>query len=543
MSDSEHLHDVIVVGSGLAGTHACHTLVEAGADVLLIDAGISDRDKLSPFPDLDFETIRRTITHQRKLFLGDDFQGIPWGTLKAGAQLTPQRQYVMRGVDNWLRLLSESFFPFESLARGGLGAAWGAGCYMFSEAEFKRMGFHRNDFLEGYRTVADRIGISAANDDAAPYMVSGIPGIHPAIEPEARMRKLEQRYLQQRKKFNAAGFHMGRPALAAITRDMNGRKAFDYSDMEFWHDQKQSVYRSWMTLNALEKHHNLKSVSGKLALSFADEDGIVSLSTIDLKTNDREVFKTKKLILCSGVLGTARIVLRSVYQASKLPILCNAYSYVPMVDVQNLGKSMPQQKSGLGQLVMFHDPDGSNADVAMAALFTYRSLMLFRLVKESPFNFADGRVLMQYLLSGLTIAGIHHPEAGGEGRRLWLDADSHSPTGDALHAQYHVPDAEKAVTSAREQRFFKMFRKLGQYPIRKVDPGMGSSIHYAGTLPVSSAHQPMHTAPDGRLYGAGNVWIGDASSFKFLPAKGISLTIMANAHRVAKNLLSEMRQS
>jgi choline dehydrogenase-like flavoprotein len=71
-----------------------------------------------------------------------------------------------------------------------------------------------------------------------------------------------------------------------------------------------------------------------------------------------------------------------------------------------------------------------------------------------------------------------------------------------------------------------------------VDPGMGSSIHYAGSLPVSGQERPFSTTEEGRLHGTRSVWVGDASSFNYLPAKGISLTIMANAHRVARNLLA-----
>ncbi len=41
-------------------------------------------------------------------------------------------------------------------------------------------------------------------------------------------------------------------------------------------------------------------------------------------------------------------------------------------------------------------------------------------------------------------------------------------------------------------------------------------------------------APDGRLHGTANVWVADGSGFRFLPAKGVTLTLMANAHRVAE---------
>jgi hypothetical protein len=386
--------------------------------------------------------------------------------------------------------------------------------------------------------VADRIGISAADDDAAPFMVKGLNGIMPALRPEPRMEALLNKYDNRREQLNRKGFFMGRPALAAITEDRRGRKAFDYADMEFWHDQQRSVYRPWMTIDDLNERPGFQKLLGKLATSFEETEEGVNLTVLDMNNGTRETYRAKRLMLCPGVLGTARLVMRSLPNAERLPILCNPYSYVPMLDWRQMGRSMPARRSGMGQLVMFHDPDGRNADVAMAAMFSYRSLMLFRLVKEAPLNLSDGRALMQYLLSGITISGIHHPESGGDDRFLTMESDATTPTGDRMRATYRLSKEEKEGIRVREGRFFQAFRSLGQWPLRKVDPGMGSSIHYAGALPVSRQERPFSTSEEGRLHGTRSVWVGDASSFRYLPAKGISFTIMANAHRVARNLLA-----
>jgi choline dehydrogenase-like flavoprotein len=78
---------------------------------------------------------------------------------------------------------------------------------------------------------------------------------------------------------------------------------------------------------------------------------------------------------------------------------------------------------------------------------------------------------------------------------------------------------------------------MGCIPIQKVYPGHGSSIHYAGVLPLSAKEELYTTAENGRLHQTKNVWVADGSSFKYVPAKGISFTLMANADRVAKHAL------
>jgi choline dehydrogenase-like flavoprotein len=76
-------------------------------------------------------------------------------------------------------------------------------------------------------------------------------------------------------------------------------------------------------------------------------------------------------------------------------------------------------------------------------------------------------------------------------------------------------------------------RQLGCYPIKRMDPGFGSSIHYAGTVPFSAEERTGTTHPGGRLHGTRNVFIADGSGFNYLPAKGVTFTLMANAHAVA----------
>jgi choline dehydrogenase-like flavoprotein len=211
---------------------------------------------------------------------------------------------------------------------------------------------------------------------------------------------------------------------------------------------------------------------------------------------------------------------------------------MPCLRLQNLGIEPPRLKSSLAQLVMFHDELGKNVDAGMAAMFTYRSLLLFKLVKEVPLNFRDGRAILQYLQSALVIAGIHHPEDPSASKYVQLKPDSDSPTGDVLSARYGLSDEEQLKVNERMWKWRWAFRQLGCVPLKIVDPGHGASLHYAGCLPFSEQERKFCLHPDGRLYGTRRVFIADGSGFRHLPAKGLTLTLMANAHLVAKKALS-----
>ncbi len=191
----------------------------------------------------------------------------------------------------------------------------------------------------------------------------------------------------------------------------------------------------------------------------------------------------------------------------------------------------------LAQLAIFHDADGTNTDVAMGSIYSYRSLMLFRILPQAPIDFVDARILMRYLLPGITIVGIHHPERPGPGRWLRLEPSADSPTGDHLRADYVLTDAETRRNAERERLLIRSLRSLGAWAIKRISPGMGSSIHYGGTLPFESDGRPWSVDADGRLAGSDSVVVADGSGFRFLPAKGLTLSLMANAHSVAAEAL------
>ena len=89
--------DVIVVGSGPGGLHAASRLVEAGLRVLLLDFGNRDERYAPLIPRRPFSDIRRSDPAQHRYLLGDRFEGIPFGPVRVGAQLTPPRMHILAG--------------------------------------------------------------------------------------------------------------------------------------------------------------------------------------------------------------------------------------------------------------------------------------------------------------------------------------------------------------------------------------------------------------------------------------------------------------
>jgi choline dehydrogenase-like flavoprotein len=528
------IHDFVVVGSGITGAEAAHALVQGGASVLMLDGGVKDDTYAPLVPSDDFLSIRAHDPRQHRYFLGDRYEGVPWGP--AAHTLTPPRAHVVRDTDRRLPFSGRGFSRMESLAYGGLGAAWGAGCAAYTEDELREAGFDATAIAAAYEAVARRVGIAAEPDDLTRYVAQGIATMQPTLAQDGSIQALAAAYARRRDALRARGAHMGRMPMAVLTRPLGDRAATPYTDMEFWADHGHAVYRPWMTVDALRRGPGFEYRGGLQVVRFGeDADGVlVHVRRID--TNYEETVRARRLVLGTGTLGTARIVLRSQPALSDLPLLTNGYAIAPCVHLRRLGKPLERARTSLGQIEMILDPHGDGRDVRMVSIYTYRSLLLFKLVKEAPLALADGLALFRELVPALLLVTINHPDRPRPGNVVRRAADASSPTGDRLEVRYARAGEDARADRACEARIHAAMRSLGAPALKCQRMPPGASVHYAGTLPFGDGETPGTLAPDGRLAGTRAVYVADGSGFRVLPANGLTFTLMAWAHTVGRAL-------
>lgn len=533
--------DYIVVGSGCSGAMAAQTLIESGARVTMLDGGIEKKLKNSNIPDKDFAEIRKSDPNQYRYLIGENLEGVRWGGIAKGAQVTPPRRYMLDSVDDYLKLSSKNFSPLESLAYGGLGVGWGLQCWEYSKGDLIKAGLDPTRMETAYNVVARRIGVSATNDYASRYTIGSLTDYQPSPVMDDNGAAIFARYRKKRKLLARQGFHLGRTPLALITKPLKGRKAYNYSDMDYYSDSRLSAWRPWITVNELRKHSNFSYRSGYVVLKFVEQKKYTEVHCLNMKkANAPTIFKCKKLVLATGAIGSGRIVLRSLGKAkSRLPLLCNPYSYIPCLQPKLVGKKTGPKRMGLAQLSLFLDQSNVNEDASVASIYSYRSLMLFRIIKQMPLNFVDARTLLLYLLPGIIIAGIHHPDTVTKNKYMQLIPDPSSPSLDKLKISYSLSEDEIQNNRDREKKFVKAMRKLGVFGLKTINPGAGASVHYAGTLPFSTKGSPLSLSPSGKLNGTTSIYVADSSGFTYLPAQGLTFSLMANAHLVAKGVVED----
>jgi choline dehydrogenase-like flavoprotein len=511
----------------------------AGRRVLMLDVGARDESYAPIIPDLPFETIRRNDPSQHRYFLGDQFEGVPFGAVRVGAQLTPPRSFVNRDVARLTPVETENFFGMESLAVGGLASAWGAGVCRFTDEELEGLPIRLADLEPHYAAVERRIGVSGADDDLTPEL-GKLEGMMEPLEIDTASQQILQHYREHRERSHRAGLRMGVTRLAACSREFGGRGPHRLDDLDFWADKSRAVYRPRWTLEQLLTYENFTYVPGLLVMRFTESAGKATVFCRRVDDGVDEQFSARAVVLAAGVFGTARIVLRSLgmYERS-VPYVCNPYTYAPCLVPSMVGRTAVDARHSLSQLTATFAPPDQPWPPMHVSIYSYRALLTFKLMKESPLSVAAGKLLMPALIPLISILGLHHADDPAPGKSVAL-----LPAKDGAPERLRIAQPAQETFAQRidrhEQMLFREMRRLGAFPFKRVRPGPGSSIHYAGTFPMSENPGELRTSRDGLLSGTNNIYLADGSLLERLPAKGLTLTLMANANRVGTNLAERL---
>jgi choline dehydrogenase-like flavoprotein len=318
------VHDYIVVGSGCSGAIAAQTLVEAGANVTTLDVGVKN-DSAVKIPDKDFLTLRRTDPRQYRYFIGNNADGVSWGKIGTGAQITPPRRFIMNLVNRLTPLQSSTFLSFESLAYGGMGSGWSLQSWEYSKADLLAAGLDYSKMKQAYDYLASTIGVSASNNDATRAVTDSFKNYQPAARMDRNNAYMYKKYLARQKRFNKQGITLGQTPLALLTKNLGGRKKYADTGMGFYSDNGKSAWRPGVTVEQLKKKPNFSYIDGYLVVRFVEKKAFAEVHCLEVATNKQVVFRCRTLVLGTGALASARIVLRSFKNTrTKLPFLSNS---------------------------------------------------------------------------------------------------------------------------------------------------------------------------------------------------------------------------
>ncbi|MDD1009922.1 GMC oxidoreductase [Pseudomonas shahriarae] len=518
--------DVIIVGSGPAGTSAAYPLVQAGLRVLMLDPASGQR---SPdVPKGKYLTNRANETKQWEWMIGKSFHALNNMEAVSPKLKTPTHEQTFKKFNESNGLITENFISVGSLATGGLSNAWGCGVARFPAEDFAGLGIEYSDIATSYGVVARRMGISGNTpDDLSDYF-----GVDEWAQEPIAMDKLHDRLLTKYNKLPStsrlAEFRMGRSRVAALSEDMGDRKACDLSGNCLWGCHNNALYSAEQEIPKLNLYPGFHHMSGVLVDGISKEiDGWVVTST-----NSGKKFSAKRLLLAAGTLTSTKLALGCLQHTAPVPLQASPTAAFLLWLPKMLGTPR-KQTLGLGQLSF--SLDLSPGITAFGSTFSTTGLPMSEFVSRAPLSKRYSIELMAHLLSSCVVGNVFLP-GHLSNHTATLTAEGILKIKGAEHADTNML-MKKAETLLR-----KAYWKLGAVlmPMSFTVGKPGADIHYSATLPMSASSKAGTTSNIGEVVGLAGLHIVDGAVLPKLTEKSHTLTIMANADRIARVIASKM---
>ena len=516
------------------------TALERGHQVVMLDVGHERPAAVAP--EADFDGLKEQLEDPVGYFLGPSGEAVVYpGPAAKFYGFPPSKSYVFASPASFSSE-NTGFEPVTSFAAGGLAEAWTGGVYALNDSELADFPFDHVQLEPHYRTVARRIGISAADDDLARFTPMS-PEYQPALDPDSHTSLLLERYARRREGMNRKlGFYLGRSRVAVLSREQDGRKACDYLGRCLWGCPRESLYAPGMTLRLLQKNPRFRYVAGVWVDHFTSESGrITGMVAQPLAGGERVPFTADHYVLAAGTLCSSRIVLDSIYRATGKVIeltglMDNRQLMVPFLTLPMLGRPVSTHTYQFHQLAL--GIEGKRPDEYIHGQMTaLKAASVHPIVHSMPVDMRSALAVFRATHAALGVANVWLHDRRREENVLTV-----RPTGEGGRTSMAIRYSPSADDAGRVRHALATVKKALWKLGALVPPGMtkilplGSSIHYAGTLPMSREARPLTASPDCRSHDFSNLILADGATFPFLPAKNLTYTLMANAVRVASTL-------
>jgi choline dehydrogenase-like flavoprotein len=515
--------DVIIVGSGPAGVSAAFPLLEAGLKVLMVDGG---KQATTQSPAKDFLSWREQDSDQFKRMVGRGFYALKHSQDVTPKMRIPSLSYVFKDFENRNQIESNEFSAIGSLSTGGLSNAWGCGVSEYSESELSAFPFAVSELAPSYRAIAKRIGVSGGGDDALKTYLGLNDCSQPPIPLDILNEYLYRRFQQANTKRIDPEFSLGRSRVAILSENKNDRLACNLCSNCLWGCSRKSLYSAADEISSLKRYVNFTFVPGFIVTSLQRKNELWNIVGPGAADTVNSTFTGKKVLLAAGTIATTRLSLSAVGHFQKVNILsCPTAAFLLWLP-KFLGKGCDL---GLGTAQLSYQVELKGGISGFGSTFSTTGIPRSELSKRLPLKTPNSFNLLKHLLPSCVIGNLFLP---GQLSKTTAELLSNGK----LHIDYVSNDLTPSLMSQAQKILGANFRKMGAFML----PGSfsmgspGSDIHYSGSLPMKINPRNGECHANGELASLEGVYVIDASCLPYLSEKPHTLTVMANADRIAR---------
>jgi choline dehydrogenase-like flavoprotein len=517
----------MIVGSGPAGVSAAFPLVESGLKVLMVDGG--RRVAMSP-PSKAFLEERSENPDHWKWMIGQDLYALKSQDAVSPKLRVPIYRSVFEDFGSVNQITTRDFMAIGSLAEGGLSVAWGCGVARLTGKELAEFPFSEPEIAPSYERVAKRIGVSGKHDDDLSEFFGLDRWASPAIPMDSLHSYLYGRYTKRRRELSSLRFRLGRSRLAVLSEDRPGRSHCNGSGNCLYGCERRAMYSAADELGLLKQHDNFHHESGLAVERIVSNQGCWSVNGLNLSSQERRSIRCRRVFLAAGTLATTRLALKALglRRPVRLHSCSNAAFLLWLPRMFGIART-----SSFGGAQLSFSIALRKEFSAYGSTFGTTGIPVSEFARHAPFRRRYGIDLLRSLMSSCLVGNLFLPGSLSCAQAA-LQKDG------SLHIVGGSNDLIRDLMAEAARKLRKAYWKLGAVllPNSFMVGRPGGDIHYGGTLPMRGRPGIGETNALGELSGLDGVHVVDGACLSTLSEKSHTLTIMANADRIARKVAS-----
>ena len=520
----------LIIGSGPGAVGAALALTRRpGLEITVLDIGLR--------LDAERDQARDVLSHQQPEHWSEaSLAVVASGYAPSDAPGLPEKRvfgsdFPFRDVGQLMDLTAADDVnkAVISGAYGGFSNVWGAQLMPFTASALESWPSGMAGMEEHYRAILDVVPFAAEDDDLAEHFpLIGRPA--PLPEPSERSTRVLQAYRAHRSSLGRLGIRMGKARLAfdapGCVRCGRCMAGCPYS----------LIYSASQTLDALRAAGRLTYRSGLMVIR-VDEDGDTAVVTAkELATGQVHDFRADRVYVAAGAVGSTRIVANSLRTFGKPISMIESQQFVlPMLSLRPTSDPRSARTFTLNQFNMTVSLDEAGLDLSQLHFYTYDPTFIRAL--PAILRVRGASMLLTQVLRRLSVAIGYLPSWESPGLTLMLTPGAGRDDLPGMHISRD--DAKlwrNGMFRAVLAKVARAATALDLYPIVPAlrFAGGAKSYHVGGSFPHRD--DPSALASSDRLGRVGpwrRIHLVDGAVFPTIPATTFTLTIMANAHRIA----------
>src|SRR3989344_183854 len=304
-------------------------------------------------------------------------------------------------------------------------------------------------------------------------------------------------------------------------------------NLEFDGKQKNNIYEAplfpystALAVENLKKYKNLTYIKNQLVVEVKEKKNKVKIFSYSISNSSHKITSAKYIILAAGSINTTRILLKSLRKFDyKASFLTKPHYLIICLQLKKLLKR--NYVSKFNQLVISSKKIKNGLETFFIQLYNLNTDSLFRVfhINHLP------KIPLPFIIADVRFPAFPSPNKFS---RLIMKNRK-----EFLEISFKEAEEEISDHKNKLEEINKQLHSLGLIPIKIINDY--SASHYAGGVPIKSKETGLSVDVNCRLNQSRRIFVADASTWRCLPSKAPTFTIMANASIVGKNVLKDFK--